>query len=175
MTRYSVSQLAGEFGLSRSTLLYYDTIGLLRPARRTDANYRIYTPKEYARLEKINALRKTGISLGEIRKILDSENSDLSKILHKRIDQINEEIKALRFQQSVIIRLLNSDDRLKATRILTKETWTDLLESAGLDDKGMHRWHIQFERSAPEAHQDFLESIGLSEDEITAIRAWSTP
>jgi len=174
MRHYSISQLAKKFGLSRSTLLYYDTIGLLTPAQRSCANYRIYTEKEYAKLEKIHSLRETGIGLEDIRRILSSEHSTLARVLRNRIDQINAEIKALRFQQNVIVRILNDRDDLKATRILTKETWTALLESAGLDEQGMHQWHIHFEASAPEAHQDFLESLGLSDEEVSAIRAWST-
>ena len=39
----TVGRLARAFGLSRSTLLYYDSIGLLRPTGRSPANYRLYT------------------------------------------------------------------------------------------------------------------------------------
>jgi len=39
----------------------------------------------------------------------------------------------------------------------------------------MRQWHIQFEKSSPAAHQDFLESIGIETDEIDLIRAWSRP
>jgi hypothetical protein len=45
-----------------------------------------------------------------------------------------------------------------------------MLRSAGLDDAGMRAWHIEFEKHSPEAHQDFLESIGISPDEISVIR-----
>ena len=37
---YSISKLCREFNLSRSTLLYYDTIGLLTASERTRVNYR---------------------------------------------------------------------------------------------------------------------------------------
>lgn len=37
----------------------------------------------------------------------------------------------------------------------------------------MKNWHIEFEKSSPEAHQDFLESIGIDDDEIASIRQWS--
>jgi hypothetical protein len=48
-----------------------------------------------------------------------------------------------------------------------------MLKSAGLDEAGMKHWHIEFEMTSPEAHQDFLESIGIEESEIESIRAWS--
>lgn len=41
---YHISQLAQQFGLSRSTLLYYDRIGLLSPSARSEAGYRQYSP-----------------------------------------------------------------------------------------------------------------------------------
>ncbi len=37
----TVGKLAEDFGLSRSTLLYYDRIGLLQPAARTEKGYRV--------------------------------------------------------------------------------------------------------------------------------------
>ena len=41
----TIGKLARKFDLSRSTLLYYDRIGLLKPSGRTRANYRVYTPR----------------------------------------------------------------------------------------------------------------------------------
>lgn len=173
MKQYSISQLAGEFGLSRSTLLYYDSVGLLKPETRTGANYRVYTEHDYKRLHRICSLRCTGISLEQIRQIMDSDHTAAADILHGRIDQINLEIKALRSQQQVIVRLLGNEGLLKSTRIMTKDRWVELLKAAGLDGTGMHQWHMEFERSAPEAHADFLESLGISAEEIARIRAWA--
>jgi hypothetical protein len=39
----TIGRLAERFGLSRSTLLYYDSIELLSPSARSDANYRLYS------------------------------------------------------------------------------------------------------------------------------------
>lgn len=58
--------LARRVGLSRSTLLYYDRIGLLRPSRRTLSRYRQYSEKDVQRLEQICTLRKTGLRLKDI-------------------------------------------------------------------------------------------------------------
>ena len=41
---YTIQQLAKLSGVTRRTLRYYDQIGLLRPARTTEAGYRIYGP-----------------------------------------------------------------------------------------------------------------------------------
>jgi hypothetical protein len=39
-----------------------------------------------------------------------------------------------------------------------------------MDDAEMQRWHEAFERQSPEAHRDFLESLGLPVAEIRRIR-----
>jgi len=43
MKTYSISKLARACGRSRSTLLYYDRLGLLKPSGRTGSGYRYYT------------------------------------------------------------------------------------------------------------------------------------
>ena len=48
-----------------------------------------------------------------------------------------------------------------------------MLRAAGLDDAGMQKWHCEFEQRSPEAHQAFLESLGIDIHEITQIRAFS--
>ena len=54
-----------------------------------------------------------------------------------------------------------------------KQVWVSLLEAAGMDDTGMKKWHIKFGKTSTEAHQDFLESIGIEAAEIVRIRASS--
>ena len=50
---YTIGQLVKRYGLSRSTLLYYDRIGLLSASARSDANYRLYTDKDLQRMSQI--------------------------------------------------------------------------------------------------------------------------
>lgn len=37
----------------------------------------------------------------------------------------------------------------------------------------MSRWHAEFERREPAAHEDFLASLGVAPDEIAAIREYA--
>ncbi len=87
-----------------------------------------------------------------------------------RLFKINEDIQKLRQQQKIIVQALNSKSLTKHTRIMTKERWVSLLRATGLNDADMEKWHIEFEKVSPEAHQDFLESLGISEEEISSIR-----
>ena len=58
---------------------------------------------------------------------------------------------------------------------ITKNEWIDLFKAVGITDDTMQRWHCEFERRAPEAHQSFLEWLEIPTDEIAKIRTNSRP
>jgi DNA-binding transcriptional MerR regulator len=171
---YTVGVLARRFGLARSTLLYYDKVGLLAPSGRSASRYRVYDEDARARLEAICTYRRVGLGLAEIRSLLEGGGGRTSAILTTRLERLSDEIARLREQQRVIVRLLKSRVLLKKARALDKKRWVQILAAAGLDEAAMHRWHVEFETLAPEAHQDFLESLAISPKEIASIRAWSS-
>jgi DNA-binding transcriptional MerR regulator len=170
---YRISRLARMFRLSRSTLLYYDRIGLLRPSGRTGTNYRIYSEADRQRLRQICRYRRTGMSLETIAAVLAAPRKKTVMALERRLDALNSEIQGLRAQQQTIVELLKDRSLLAGTRVLDKQRWVAVLRAAGLDDAAMGQWHVAFERMSPEAHQDFLESLGIDAAEIAEIRSWS--
>jgi DNA-binding transcriptional MerR regulator len=169
---YTIGQLAKRFSLSRSTLIYYDKKGLLKPSGRSIANYRAYSDHDIETLERIILFRNAGIPLSTIAEIIDKDADEIEFALERRLTCINAEIQKLRGQQKVIADIIKTHGAI-CTRIITKDTWVAMLKSAGLDEAEMKHWHIEFEMTSPEAHQDFLESIGIEESEIESIRAWS--
>ncbi len=162
--------LARSVGLARSTLLYYDRIGLLRPVRRSASRYRLYGEDARARLERIRTYREVGLGLADIKRLLEPGDGKAESVLTARLVKLNEEIARLREQQRVIVRLLGNRALLRKARAIDKRRWVEILAAAGLDEDGMHRWHVEFEALAPEAHQDFLEALGLPAKEVTRIR-----
>jgi len=67
---WRVSELASEFGVRPRTIRYYDRVGLLAPARRTAAGYRVYGAGERDRLRFILKAKASGLTLAEIQEIL---------------------------------------------------------------------------------------------------------
>jgi DNA-binding transcriptional MerR regulator len=169
----TVGQLAKRFGLSRSTLLYYDRIGLLRPTGRTESNYRLYSESDLERLTRIDDFRQAGVPLKEIRTILDADQVGLRATLEARLCTINAQIAALRDQQRLIAKLLRDESVLYRVGGLDKAGWISILRSTGMTEEDMRRWHVEFERLNPEAHGDFLASLGISDEEVTEIRRHS--
>jgi len=175
MQMFTIGQVAKKYSLSRSTLIYYDSIGVLTPSGRSESNYRLYSESDLKKMDRIQLFRSAGLSLDSIELLLEKENSELDSTLEGRLLTINSEIQKLRNQQKVILNILENETLARDSRLMTKEVWVSILEAAGLDDAGMKNWHIEFERTSPEAHQDFLESLGIEKDEAAAIRAWSRP
>jgi hypothetical protein len=56
---------------------------------------------------------------------------------------------------------------------VTVNEWVNMFEEIGLDKETMTRWHRLFESRHPEAHQSFLEWLGLTSEKIEEIRAKS--
>jgi DNA-binding transcriptional MerR regulator len=170
----TISALARGSGLSRSTLLYYDRLNLLKPARRSRAGYRLYTPAEVERLEKICLYRQMGIPLKEMRKLLHKpDGNSSSEILQRRLRSLDREIAHLRKQQRGILAILKQKQFQQGVKMINKKRWVEIMQAAGLKEQDMHNWHIQFEKMEPDAHQEFLESLGIKPDEIISIREWS--
>jgi DNA-binding transcriptional MerR regulator len=170
---FTVSKLAGSCGLSRSTLLYYESVGLVKPAARTAGNYRSYGETDLRRLQQICVYRDAGLKLADIRAILDRPEHDAASVLQRRLVELDAGIQTLRGHQRAILKLLQNKNSFRRTKRMTKEKWVSIMRASGLSDTDMHRWHIEFERSAPGDHQTFLEFLHIPAPEIRSIREWS--
>ena len=172
-TMLTVSRLARSAGLARGTILYYESIGLLKPASRSGAGYRQYGDRELARLRQICVYRKAGIPLADIRGILDRpERGGASAILKRRLVEIDAEIETLRDHQRAILRILRKNS-LRRSDVISKDKWVSIMKASGFSKDDMHRWHAEFERLAPAEHQEFLEFLHIPADEIRTIREQS--
>ena len=169
----TVSKLARGCGLSRSTVLYYESIGLLKSAARSHGNYRTYGEKDLCRLQQICMYRGAGLKLDDIRAILDRPDNDAAEILKRRLAELNAEVETLRCHQQAILRLIQNKGTFRRTKIMTKEKWTSIMKASGFSEADMHRWHVEFERSAPDDHQQFLEFLHIPTEEVHSIREWS--
>ena len=169
---WTVSKLAARCGLSRGTLLYYESIGLLKPPARSAANYRRYGERDFERLQQICAYRHAGLTLEDIRAILDRRESDAAAVLKRRLVALDGEIEMRRAHQRAILKLLKNDS-IGRTKMITKEKWVSIMKASGLTEEAMHRWHAEFEKAAPEEHQEFLEFLHIPAAEIRTIRDWS--
>ena len=60
---FSIIELAQEFDLTTRAIRYYEEMGLLEPAARSDGAYRLYDPSDLERLRFIKSLRDAAGSI----------------------------------------------------------------------------------------------------------------
>lgn len=82
----TVKEVSNLTGVSVRTLHHYDEIGLLKPAKVTEAGYRLYDDAALRRLHAILLLKELQFPLKEIRKILDSPGFDPMEALQQQIE-----------------------------------------------------------------------------------------
>jgi MerR family transcriptional regulator, thiopeptide resistance regulator len=72
---YTVGAVAGLTGVSVRTLHHYDETGLLQPSGRNAAGYRLYSPQDLQRLQRVLFYRELGFGLDTIAVIVDDPGS----------------------------------------------------------------------------------------------------
>ena len=71
-----IQEVAAETGLTPRTIRYYEEVGLLAPAARSEGAYRLYDGEDLDRLRFIRGLRDdAGFSLAEIGQLLEDEDA----------------------------------------------------------------------------------------------------
>ena len=169
----TVTKLARRCGVSRTALLYYESIGLMPRPQRSGGNYRCYAEADLRRLLQIRAYRDAGLKVDDIRAILktnpDRPGTGASGVLKRRLLELDAEIGTLRAHQQAILKLLEHNVLRKA-KMITKEKWVSIMKGCGFTGEQMNRWHAEFERAAPQEHQEFLEFLHIPAEEIKSIR-----
>lgn len=104
---YKVGQFAENTGVTVRALHYYDRMGLLKPSGRTESGYRLYTDRDYARLQRIETLKFIGLSLRQIKDVLDGNDLDLGetlrvqrRLLGEKKGQIEQALRAIEEAES---------------------------------------------------------------------------
>ena len=143
MDGYSVGRLAELAGVTVRTLHHYDHVGLLTPSGRSVSGYRVYNSDDTARLQQILLYREMGLSLKDIRLILD----------HPGFDKVS----ALRDHRKVLRMRIR---RLKVLERTVAATLEDLLnEEARMSDKDKF---AGFENEHARYRDEAIERFGTS-------------
>ena len=103
-----IGELADASGLTVRTLHYYEEIGLLVPAERTGAGHRLYKPTEVDRLYRILLLRRLGLSLENIGKVLDDPDWDIRSAFTAHLESIEQQLEAGKRLRSHLSRLVSA-------------------------------------------------------------------
>jgi DNA-binding transcriptional MerR regulator len=106
-SHYTVTELADLAGVTVKTLHHYDRLGLLRP-RRSNAGYRLYVARDLERLDQIVALKSIGLTLDQIRVVLDGD-------VHQLASALRSQRQTLEQKRTELARTIRAIERVEST------------------------------------------------------------
>lgn len=100
--RFSIGDLAREFGVTLRALRFYEDKGLLQPLRQ--GTMRLYSRRDRARLKLVLMGKKVGFSLSEIKAMLDLYDLEGGQITQLKVahDRFSDQIDVLKAQRADI-------------------------------------------------------------------------
>ncbi|BAN03504.1 heavy metal-responsive transcriptional regulator [Ilumatobacter coccineus] len=93
-----IGELANTAGVTAKTIRYYESIGLLDEPERTESGYRSYGPPAIERLDFVKQAQASGLSLAEIRSILQIKDAGgqtcahTTELLRHHLDELDARI-----------------------------------------------------------------------------------
>lgn len=154
-------------GISTRTLRYYDEIGLLKPARINSSGYRIYGQSEVDKLQHILFFRELGVSLEDIKEIINAPTFNRLKILQEHREKLLEK----RDQLNVLIANIDKTIAFNEGRI----TMSDSEKFAGFKQKMIGENEKKYGKEIREKYGDervdesYKKLMNMTEDQY---REW---
>lgn len=152
---FQAREFAKRAGVTVRTLHHYDRLGLLKPSRYTEAGYRLYGEQDFARLQQIVMLKFIGLSLKEIKTLLDERELDLQMTLRLQRTVVE---KKRRHLDTVIQAIERAEESLASSDELDWEMFKQIIEVINMqnDMEWMKKYYTEeqlaelAERGTPE-------------------------
>ena len=109
-----VAEVGRRTGLSRKALRHYEELGLVSPATRTDAGYRLYDSEALRRIELVNRAKVLGLRLSEAKEFLHvaegccgDHHPELAALVEKKLDETERRIAELQSLRGTLTSVLD--------------------------------------------------------------------
>lgn len=116
----NIGQVAGSSGINAKTIRYYESIGLIAEASRTESGYRTYGDNDVQTLRFISHARSLGFSVKEVSKLLDlwrdhaRASADVKALAMAHVEAVDRKISELQRIRDTLVDLTHrchGDDR----------------------------------------------------------------
>lgn len=126
-----IGELSRKTGIPPHTIRYYERLGLINPPRRSETHYRVYSEEDEMRLRFIQQAKLFGLSLDEIKGIIDlradgfAPCEHLKRMIKKHLDELDSRIRELMTFREELARRY---ERLKSDPDVSAGTICGLIE-----------------------------------------------
>src|SRR6187551_2766103 len=97
----TIGQLADRTGLTARTLRFWSDEGAVPPADRSAGGYRLYDAAGVARVELVRTLRELGITLDDVRRVLDGR-ATVAEVAEAHVAALDAQIRSLKVSRAVL-------------------------------------------------------------------------
>ena len=126
-TSMTIGKLAKRAGISADAIRFYEDEGILLPAGKTEAGYRLYGDDAVRRVRFIKHAQQCGMTLSEIRQLLDLKEDNCSCCGDVR---------------SLALRIkMHIEEKIQAMQTMA-EALTELIEICTAVDRPLDECHI---------------------------------
>lgn len=141
----NIGQASKASGVSTKMIRYYDEIGLVRPANRTQSNYREFDEREVNELRFIRRARSLGFSMPEITQLLslwrdrERPSREVKAIAEKHVNELDARIAEMQTMADTLRHLSHccaGDDRPDCPILADLTGGRSPVESKGADVRG---------------------------------------
>lgn len=133
-----ISEFAKKSGVTVKTLLHYDKIGLLKPSMKSENGYRIYYDEDFIRLQQISTLKFVGLSLQEIKQVLDHKEENIEQLIDIEMKVLEEKKNKI---ETVINGLQKSKKEIETNNYLDINKFIDIIRLTTMEDKAKERFN----------------------------------
>lgn len=169
MKTWLVKELSQLVNVSVKTLHHYDRIGLLKPRKRQDNKYRIYSEQDLLRLQQIIALKYFGFDLKQIAALLDQEKPPLSHfaIQATMLEERAQVLRQASQQMRELIKKCEQDESIKW------EETCELIEVFKMAEQLEHPWVKEiYNEEELKQYAEFEKKMKSGHDKAAFTQRW---
>jgi DNA-binding transcriptional MerR regulator len=114
---FTIGQLAERCGVPTRTVRFWSDSGLVSPAGRSAAGYRLYDAEAVARLDLVQTLRQLGLGLEQVQAVLAS-TATLPEVAAMQVAALDTEIRTLRLRRAVLKTVAKRESTIRETLLM---------------------------------------------------------
>lgn len=115
---FPIGWLSRRTGMPVRTIRYWSDVGVLPPAGRSEAGYRLYDASAVARLELIKTLRELGLGLDDVRRVLERKVTP-ADVAAVHVDALDAQIRTLRLRRAVLSAVARRRSGMEEMKLLS--------------------------------------------------------
>ncbi len=158
---FSTGEFAKLFSVNKDTLLYYDKIGLFKPAGIKENGYRYYTLEQFDSFIAIQSLRSVQFPIKELKEYFIAPSKDnLQELAMGQVDKVEAEIKKLQDIQFFLSRVIEITKEIEPARkgeLILQELPEEFVVYSSTKNID---WNVSTEELA-EITGNFIKEIGI--------------